>query len=664
MKKISFLIVFVSILVVYFLSGYKRYEVYKGWEKNRDIYFVDNITAMTTLDAYYWLKMAKDFDEGKLGKDYLDPLKEFPDMRCYKDRPNMLVWLISFTHKITGLDYYKSGLALIPILAGLFCIPLFFYFFKVDYGESAILGGLLGSFSFAYYVRSTMGRVDTDLLNIFFPILVSLFVLFIKKDNSKIKNYAFSAIAGISMAGFIWWYEKPGFIFVYIVFLAAYLLFQKTNLKESAILIAIFTIFSGPMNVYSSIGHLIGFLQNYFFPKPTGQIAWPDIMQTITESQKRGFVETLQMIHQLWGLTIIGFAGLFYLYYKKFIQMIPITPVVILGMLSLVGSNRFAMFLVPFVGIGIGVVVTEMLKYIQNKLKTNHIITNILNVCIMFIIFFSTVKYTAYSYILRPSIAPDITKSFLELKQKLPENSAVFTWWDYGYALMDIPEFATYHDGGAHGGLRTTLVAIGLSEKSQQKLYNLLSYLDEYGFDYLREAIVKDNISADEMLKNVFGYNNGFKGDKTYILYTRDMIGKFGAISFFGNWDFKDKKSSPVGYNELNCSKIENGKLYCAGITIDMGSGLAEANGKNFFLKKIIYVNNGFTVNSQQFKDYGNILQILMKNNRIFSIQIINEELFNTNFNQQYILGNYDKNLFREVYNNYPTARVFEVLKK
>jgi len=664
MKKITFLIIFFSILAVYFLSGYKRYEVYKKWEENRTLYFVDNVTAMTTLDAYYWLKMAKDYDNGKLGKDYINPLKEYPDMRCYNNSPNMLVWMISFVHKITGLDYYKSGLLLIPFLAGIFCIPLFFYFFRLGYGEAAILGGLLGNFSYAYYVRSTMGRVDTDLLNIFFPILVSLFILFISKENKNNKNYISTALAGISMAGFVWWYQKPGFIFVYFVFLIIYLLLQKFSPKELLIYSIIFLIFSNPLYALNSVNQLIGFFTGYFFPKPTGQISWPDIMKTITETQKRGAIETLKMIHEIWGFVIIGFVGLVYLYVKNFIKMIPISPLIVLGLLSIVGSNRFAMFLVPFIGVGIGVIIIEIIKYLEKIMKFNKMVTSVISISLMFILFFATANYTAYSYVIRPSIAPDITKSFIDLKQILPKNSAVFTWWDYGYALMDIPEFATYHDGGAHGGLRTTLVARGFTETSQQNLYKMLAYLEEYGFDYLNEAIIKDNISAEDMLQQIYSYNDGFKGKNVYILYTRDMIGKFGAISFFGNWDFKERKASPTHYNELRCSKIENNTLYCSGITINLGSGIATAGSNNFFLRRIVFINNGKIVNKLEIKDTGDTLQLLMRNNNIFSVQLIPETLYTSNFNQQYILGNYDKDLYEEVYNNFPTARVFKVLKR
>ena len=277
------------VLAVYFLSGYKRFESYKKWEEKKDIYFVDNMPAMTTLDAYYWLKIAKDYDNGKLGKVDIDSLKTYPDGEKFRNTPPMLPWLISFIHKTFDLDYYRAGLFLIPFLAGLFCIPLFFYMQRLGYGESAVIGGLLGSFSYSYYVRSMMGRVDTDLLNIFFPILVSFFILLMKKDNSLKKNLVLSILAGLSMFMFIWWYEKTGFILVYLLCILVYLFIQKVENKNIALIAVTFCIASNPVYTFGSLGQLIDFFNAYFFPKPAGQIFWPDIMKTIIESKKRGF---------------------------------------------------------------------------------------------------------------------------------------------------------------------------------------------------------------------------------------------------------------------------------------------------------------------------------------------------------------------------------------
>lgn len=666
MKKISFFIVFACVLSIYFLSGYQRFESYKNWQEQESIYFVDNIPAMTTLDAYYWLKIAKDYDNGKLGKDEKNVLKTYPDGEKFMNTPPMLPWMISFIHKTFDLDYYRAGLFLIPFLAGLFCIPLFFYLQKTGYGASAVLGGLLGSFSYSYYVRSMMGRVDTDMLNIFFPILISMFILFVKKENTFKVNIVFSALSGASMFMFIWWYEKTGFILVYLLFFLIYLLFQRFNIKAIALILLTFCLSSNPIYTLGSFNQLLGFMTAYFFPKPTGQISWPDITNTITETQKRGFSETLNMIFPLKWVSITGLLGIAYLYIRRFKQMIPITPMIVLGALAFVGSNRFAMFITPFIGVGVGVIIYEGISFLVDYLivkKDNALLKTISSVIVMAFLFIFTVKYTGFNHTPQPSISSKVIKSFTELKNKLPEHSAMFSWWDYGYAIMDIPEFATYHDGGAHGGMRTTIAAIGMTGHDQKKLYNMLSFLEDKKFEYLDDRVTRDNITPEQMLEEVYEYDKPFSGKNVYILYTEDMIMKYGAISFFGDWDFAKKSSNSSGYRSLRCNKIENRVIYCGDINVDIVKGILEAQGKKIPFKKSIFVNNGYVAGENNYGDRGAIIQILMKNNAIFSVQYIDDQVYNSNFNQQFILGKADEKYFKEAYNNFPTARVFEVIK-
>ena len=53
--------------------------------------------------------------------------------------------------------------------------------------------------------------------------------------------------------------------------------------------------------------------------------------------------------------------------------------------------------------------------------------------------------------------------------------------------------------------------------------------------------------------------------------------------------------------------------------------------------------------------------QVLMdKNKRSYEYQLIDESVYQSNFNQMYMLGRYDHELFEEVYNVYPLTRMFK----
>ena len=66
-------------------------------------------------------------------------------------------------------------------------------------------------------------------------------------------------------------------------------------------------------------------------------------------------------------MTIAGLAGLPWLYVIRCKQMVPITPLVLIGIWSLFGPSRFAMYLAPFIGIGVGVLIELMARQARRE---------------------------------------------------------------------------------------------------------------------------------------------------------------------------------------------------------------------------------------------------------------------------------------------------------
>ena len=664
------LLLFIGILAVYGISTYKRQAEYRYWMENSEHYVVDHVTAMTTMDAYYWLEMAKELDKGTLGKGKADPTRGYPDLIRFaiKDKPSLLAKLISLGKNFTGGDYYRAGLMLVTVLAGLFVFPLFFYFNRLGFGASALLGGLVGSFSHAYYDRTMMGRLDTDLLNIFFQLAIACFILPMDKKKSWRANILMAIGAGITMYLFNWWYQQPSFILVFLFFMTAYLLIGRVNWKQIVLILLLFLLLSGPNYVLQSVESLRSFLNLYISTAHAAdkvQIVWPNIMETIREVRQSSIAVKLKMLHGFLPIVFAGFAGLIYLYVRRFKQMIPITPMVIIGAWSLVGPDRFVMYLSPFIGLGAGVLIELLMKYAGKKIRFHAQIVPIITISLMFILFFSTAAYTGFNTHSRESIPASTTRALLDIKSIVPKHSAMFTpFWGHSYALMEIGEFATYHDGGLHGGIRTTLAAKAMTSTKQGEMVSMLSYLEDYGFNHLNSMIAKGNISADKMMEMVFDYPGEFKGENVYVLYLDNQIWKFDSMSHFGTWDFNQKKSYRMDYVQLKCFSRVNNIMTCSDGIIDLNRGVMNDGTIDIPLRAALFVNEGYVVEQLNYRnDQGHYLQVLMKNNIIDSILVANEALFRTNFNQQYLLGNYDRRFFEEVYNNFPLARVLKVKK-
>ncbi len=294
-------------------------------------------------------------------------------------------------------------------------------------------------------------------------------------------------------------------------------------------ILLVFTLTSGPHYVLQSFLSLQVFIAAYFFPKSSGQIAWPEIFTTIIEAQTASLQVKLERVHGFLPVTLAGFAGLAYLYVVQPKRMIPVTPLILIGLWSLVGPRRFAMYLAPFIGIGVGVLIELAVRQVLGRFKSNRLAPPVIALTLMVVLFFSTAGYTAYDTVPQPIVPAETLQAFLDIKRIVPKHSAMFTWWDRGYPLMEVGGFATYHDGALQGYSRTTLVGKAVTSSHQEELVSLLSYLEDHGFAGLDAAIEERNLSADQMLQEVFNYPKAFQGDDVYILYTDDMIEKFGC---------------------------------------------------------------------------------------------------------------------------------------
>ena len=66
----------VVLLVCFLVSVLVRYQQFETWEKTPTAYFVGERPMMTTLDAPYWLRIAREYNKGIYGQK--DGLRGYP----------------------------------------------------------------------------------------------------------------------------------------------------------------------------------------------------------------------------------------------------------------------------------------------------------------------------------------------------------------------------------------------------------------------------------------------------------------------------------------------------------------------------------------------------------------------------------------------------------
>jgi len=665
MKKTVYLglpSVLILALLVYIASFYYRYHQFQVWKEHPAVYFVDNYPAMTTLDAYLWLRYAKEYKKGTYYKTDNDSLRAFPTKYSKPHPIPMLSALISFVSSLTGRSIYMSGLILVPLLAGLFVVAMALYFYFAGMPIAGIVGGFVGAFSWMYAIRTAMGRVDTDLLQLFFMFTGSLLVLLAYKTESDRKRLIYSALLGINFLLFGWWYAHYGIDVVYFAILVVMLLIRRVKLTYLVLCSALFVLFSNPLWFIHSFSGFLGFFENYGKVKSVFSGDFPNIMKTITETEHLSPAKVLLYILSNRLVDGVGLLLSFAMLIVMGLRAIPLLPIFLLGLLAFKSSNRTVMFLAPFVGAGLGFVLDVIFSKLDfKKIKTAYLNlgASIITLALMGVL----LMLTAYRFVPMPSIQAPIVKSFLDIKKKI-NRAAIFTWWDYGYAIEDMDGFATYHDGGVHGGARTYLVAKALISDNDTLMYHIISFMDRFGVKPIMKAIRSDNKSAGDAVKLAYRYSKPIKDDFNYVLFTVDMIYKYYAISYLGSWDFNRQKSFPDGYALYTCSGFKNNAFYCDRGIIDLNKGYI--NGK-LPIKRFVYVLNGKVFKTMDFHDRGVDVELCLTKKPgsnsmdVDFVLVCDDKVFNSNFNRMFILGDYDSSRFEEVYNNFPYARLFRV---
>ena len=99
--------------------------------------------------------------------------------------------------------------------------------------------------------------------------------------------------------------------------------------------------------------------------------------------------------------------------------------------------------------------------------------------------------------------------------------------------------------------------------------------------------------------------------------------------------------------------------MSCRGAEIDLKAGFIN---NQLTLRRLIFVRNGQVLREQKFgHKQGFSLQLILAGNNIVEVQLIDETVFSSNYNQMFLLGRYRKDLFEETYNAFPFSRLYRI---
>lgn len=664
-KNTNLMFFIVAMVLVYaVITGSRLYQYQTAWVAEPENYYVDDIPMTNTLDAYKYVRIAEEIKAGTYDVNEKDMLMHYPDGWERENRP-LLSTFIVWASEVTGDNFFQAALRLMPFLAGLFIIPFGIFFYRLNAPVAGILGGFLAAFAFTYYGRSTPGRIDTDSLNMFFVFLIPLLIAIAAEAKNSKKVYLFSALAGLTQLLFIYAYQHTMFILVNLLVLIITLALNRQRKGVVVISSILFLLFCNPVFFYASFLNAKIIIVAYFSDSFSSGL--PNVYSTVSETSGAKIVELIGRIFLNPVCFFFGVAGLVLLAFRDFKRVFPLAFPFALGMLCFVLAERFSMYLIPFLGAGVGYIfsyaASKLPENVVPKVWVKQLASYALAVC--FVLFVSIAPADAAKGIIwyfkpYPSIEPVLYNSFNIMKEKLPEKSVIYSWWDFGLAIEAQTGFATFHDGMVQNLPNTWLIAKGFVE-DQHAMYKYITYLTNEGGEKLSSTI--DNISGAGFLEVLENYDEKLREDKIHVVYTQDMIQKYGALQYIGNWDVISQK--PVQHSTLDilyCNPTKSTTLQCErNAVINMDLFLI---GQSQPVKSIDYVDikTGAHIGKRE-SDYISPIRIiaLQDDGTTYLTFVMDDRAYNSSFTQMFLLGQYDKDLYEMVIDIYPLNRTFRV---
>ena len=257
--------ILILILCIGLLAYKARNDQWNVWKANPDVTFYNGSPLLSTADGPYFVGFAKSLSEKKTVSSF-NERRYFPEFDKELGDKNkisnfvepgffdiaLLPRIISYFSKFYNNDLLLTSNLLIPFSAFITAVLISFFFLVLGFGYEGVTAGLGASLSQSIYVRTSIGRVDTDLLNIgFFYSILGLLAASILANQFRYKILLI-IVAGLINFCFVWWYQRPGFFIPFLITLILLQFLYKTEFKVSVIQILLFSLFSGPFFVLGS----------------------------------------------------------------------------------------------------------------------------------------------------------------------------------------------------------------------------------------------------------------------------------------------------------------------------------------------------------------------------------------------------------------------------
>jgi len=686
---------------------------YVAWAGGIEQFYFNGEIMVNTNDA---------FANAEGARDMLGGFHQAHDLSPYGGSIPTFTFLLAkiLPVKFESIIFYMS-----VFLAPLIAAPLILIAKEYKILSAGVAAAFIASILPAYYGRTLAGYYDSDMLNVTFPMLI-IWAL-IRLADKKDENFA---LAPIITVFYDWWYQSSYALnsAIIVMFLLYTLVFDRKNLASyKAIILMLFAVinfdayYEGEdlvvnyvlilkLGLICGLYALMKIKPQIFGTKTLALLAAIAIAlfaafggidpilnrllfyvmgSTSTKIATLHFFDTrstiVEAIGASWTKFIFDASGDLVIFIISIIGIILammklrsfwlVMPILLLGLFSLVGGNRFIMYVAPIMAFGFG----YFLYFLLHSVELRSQIRNLAFFSLTLAAIIPSVNFI-FEYKVAPIITKDAVAHLANFKQKTNRDDYTLSWWDYGYLIRYYADVKTLSDPGAQSGedsfpvsfslikdqtasanmarLNTEYVKMRFDKKFDE---NVTSTLIQMQKDYGEPDVNKFLASLDD--KN---FKLPQKTTDVYYVLLPQMVRIIPQIVKFSMLDLVTGK--PFEAPSFYMGTIYNQKDG----SIDIGSGFKLPGDEPEFVlddgeKKPIHswykvnLKGGKTEITSKIIDENAKVRVVILPHYAVAL-LLDKKLFDSTFIQLFLFENYDKELFEPVILD-PTVKIYKLLK-
>jgi hypothetical protein len=504
--------VFCLLLILVF-GWLDRVDQFSSWMLQPEVAFHNEAPLLRGLDGYFYLNLSREVAQGTYDSGLKQELLEVQHTVPRPAHAPLLAVVIAKLSKLTSYPLIWVAVLLPAFLGPLLAIPL--YLIGRHFG-GAIMGlssALLGVFAPYYVLRTSLGWNDTDMLNVtFLFFLTYCFLQFSRQKPGLGRGWLFLTLPIFAL--FIWWWHTATaqitVIFLFFIFLTeVYSRYQKkNNLSLLAITaVAALTILS----LVKGFGFLIQIPSNLLdylmlFIQANSDTLFPNIGQSISELGKPSLNKVVNWTSGGLVFFTISVFGIFLLIWMRFKSgVLYLLPILGFSLVGIFINTRFLVISSPFLALGLGF----FLSLLWQRWEKEHF--RLLAPFILLIILVTL--YSRFHIISENPIYPQHIKSKTaegmdKIKDFVPKNGLIWSWWDNGYPLEYWSDRRVISNGNIdkHSGDHITFISLPLATTDQQLAANFMRFYAKHGrvgMQTLFKSMAGDTHKGVELVKKI-----------------------------------------------------------------------------------------------------------------------------------------------------------------